>query len=169
MKTTSPFQTRYTKASVWALLLLSCDALWSGYSMDNADSCVTNAAVCSANLQCNEISGLCEPLPSVRSFSPVLGPSSGGVDINVSGSNFTPSTSLSFGGVPAVVRYVSSTALVATLPSHPGVGDCCQEQGGQEHHGFRPLCLLRHQAAVPDLRHPNWQRSIRSCYWRSKR
>ena len=56
-------------------------------------------------------------LPSVTGVLPASGPAAGGTAVTVTGTNFTPTSSVSFGGVPASTSYVSTTELQAVAPS----------------------------------------------------
>jgi len=56
---------------------------------------------------------------AISSVGPNSGPTTGGTSVTVSGTGFTSSASVSFGGVTApTVTYVSSTELQAIAPSH---------------------------------------------------
>lgn len=56
---------------------------------------------------------------TISSVGPGSGPTTGGTTVAVTGTGFTHSASVLFGGVPAVaVAYVSSTQLLATSPAH---------------------------------------------------
>jgi hypothetical protein len=60
--------------------------------------------------------------PTVTSVAPVTGPTTGGTQVTVQGSNFAPNTSVQFGSVAASKVVVNSaTRLVATSPTH-GIG-----------------------------------------------
>lgn len=59
------------------------------------------------------------PTPTVISISPEIGPVTGGMVITVTGTNFTPCTTVTIGGVPATSIRVSSAAfLTVELPPH---------------------------------------------------
>jgi len=56
--------------------------------------------------------------PTVSSLNPTYGPTSGGTSVTISGTGFTSSSSVFFGGAQATqVKYYSSTTLVATTPA----------------------------------------------------
>jgi hypothetical protein len=81
--------------------------------------CATDA-FCAATGAESTSSGLLETaglssLPSVTGVLPSSGP--GGTAVTVTGTNFTPTTSVSFGGVPASTSYVNPTELQAVAPS----------------------------------------------------
>ncbi|MBX5480258.1 MAG: IPT/TIG domain-containing protein [Myxococcaceae bacterium] len=57
--------------------------------------------------------------PAMSGITPVEGSASGGTDVTISGDNFAPGATVTFGGAPATaVVFQSSTTLVATTPSH---------------------------------------------------
>lgn len=58
------------------------------------------------------------PVPVILSVSPNSGPTSGGTSVAVSGSNFDPSDSVSFDGIPATVVSGTSTVINVVTPSH---------------------------------------------------
>jgi hypothetical protein len=56
-------------------------------------------------------------LPSVTGVSPTAGPATGGTNVTISGTNFTPASTVSFGGTPAMATtYVNADELQATAP-----------------------------------------------------
>jgi hypothetical protein len=56
--------------------------------------------------------------PSVTSVSPTSGPTAGGTSVTIDGSDFTPTSTVDFGGNPALnVVYVSPDQLTATAPA----------------------------------------------------
>src|SRR5262249_42715773 len=56
--------------------------------------------------------------PTVTNVSPNSGPTSGGTTVTITGTNFVPGSSVSFGSLPASsVTYVSSTQLMAVSPA----------------------------------------------------
>ena len=58
---------------------------------------------------------------AISGLGPNSGPSTGGTTITLSGSGFTPSASVAFGGASASsVLYISSTELQAIAPAHAG-------------------------------------------------
>ena len=65
------------------------------------------------------------PPPTVVSVSPSSGPEAGGTPVTITGTNFTPTSSVSFGGFPAASVVVNSaTSITAASPAHcPGVAD----------------------------------------------
>ena len=56
-------------------------------------------------------------LPSVTGVLPASGPAAGGTAVTVTGTNFTPTALVSFGGVPASTSYVSTTEIQAVAPA----------------------------------------------------
>ncbi len=63
-------------------------------------------------------------LPTVTSLSINTGPTTGGTTVVITGTNFTPTATVAFGGTPASVVYNSGTSLTATSPGHiPGNAD----------------------------------------------
>ncbi|HET9180173.1 MAG TPA: IPT/TIG domain-containing protein [Terriglobia bacterium] len=56
--------------------------------------------------------------PTVRSVSPTSGGTAGGTVVTVTGSNFASGATVSFGGAPASVSFLSSTQLTAVTPAH---------------------------------------------------
>lgn len=73
-------------------------------------------------------------LPSITSVAPNTGSTSGGTDFTINGSNFksTETTTVTFGGAPATVRAVNSSAILGTTPPHAaGAVDVVVTTGGQ--------------------------------------
>jgi hypothetical protein len=60
------------------------------------------------------------PPPSISSVSPASGPSAGGTSVIVTGSNFAPAATLTFGGVPALNGSATSAAINAVTPASKG-------------------------------------------------
>lgn len=58
--------------------------------------------------------------PSIASFSPTSGPP--GALVGINGSNFTGTTSVTFGGAPALFAVISATHIHATVPSNAVTG-----------------------------------------------
>ncbi len=59
-----------------------------------------------------------DPTPVISSVSPSSGPTTGGIQVSITGSNFGGTTSVEFGGVSATaVEVVSPTLIFATLPA----------------------------------------------------
>ena len=59
-----------------------------------------------------------EPVPTVASLSPAVGPSAGGTAVTITGTGFTPDAAVQFGTVPASSVTVSSaTSLTAVSPA----------------------------------------------------
>ena len=57
--------------------------------------------------------------PVLRTLSPSSGPLSGGTQVTLSGDNFSPGATVSFGGANATNVTVSSATISATTPLHP--------------------------------------------------
>ncbi|WP_396626261.1 IPT/TIG domain-containing protein [Luteitalea sp.] len=55
--------------------------------------------------------------PTVTSFAPAIGPTSGGTDVVITGTNFQNGVVVRFGALPAVVSSVTTTRLVARTPA----------------------------------------------------
>jgi uncharacterized delta-60 repeat protein len=65
-------------------------------------------------------SGLQAPALAVSLVTPVIGTTAGGTSVTITGSNFTGTTSVTFGGIPATSFTVDSpTQITATIPPHP--------------------------------------------------
>ena len=86
----------------------------------------------------DDVDGLLETasvsnLPSVTDVSPTTGPATGGTNVTVAGTNFTPASTVSFGGTYATTTtYVSGNELQATAPvsSKGGTVDVTVTAGG---------------------------------------
>ncbi|MES2834634.1 MAG: IPT/TIG domain-containing protein [Pseudomonadota bacterium] len=62
--------------------------------------------------------------PIISTISPQAGPVAGGTSVNITGSNFTPASTVSFGGTPGTsVSFISATALSAVSPAGSGTID----------------------------------------------
>ncbi len=59
------------------------------------------------------------PTPSISSVTPASGLTSGGTSVTIAGSQFVSGASVTFGGTPATVTSLSSSAIVVTTPSRP--------------------------------------------------
>jgi len=61
-------------------------------------------------------------VPTIKSISPGTGPLAGGTTVTITGTNFGPGATVTFGGTPATgVTVASSTSITATTPAHlPG-------------------------------------------------
>lgn len=71
------------------------------------------------------------PTPTVTGLSVAAGPEAGGTQVQVWGTGFTPSSSVSFGGTPAGdVAYLSPTTLEATTPAGAGIEDVRVQTAG---------------------------------------
>src|SRR5216683_401341 len=63
------------------------------------------------------------PAPMVTSVAPNTGPASGGTGVTITGANFLPGATVSFGGTAATgVTVVSSTSITAITPVHAAEG-----------------------------------------------
>jgi hypothetical protein len=76
---------------------------------------VTNASGTSTN---NVTFNFQSSPPTVTNVNPTAGPTTGGTQTTVSGSNFVGVTSVAFGGVSAVFNVTSPSLLTATTPAH---------------------------------------------------
>lgn len=56
--------------------------------------------------------------PTISAISPTYGGIAGGDSVTITGTNFTPSTTLTIGGVSATPTFVNSTTLTAITPAH---------------------------------------------------
>ena len=56
--------------------------------------------------------------PVITSVDPGQEAPAGGTSVRISGENFTESTSVKFGGVPAMRSLQSSEVLIAVAPAH---------------------------------------------------
>ena len=58
--------------------------------------------------------------PTLTSINPTAGPTAGGTNVTLSGSNFSAGCSATFGGTPATANNVqNATTMTATTPAHP--------------------------------------------------
>ncbi len=65
-----------------------------------------------------------EPIPTVSSVAPAVGPGTGGATVTISGNTFTGATAVKFGAVQAASFTVNSaTSITATAPAGHGVVD----------------------------------------------
>ena len=72
-----------------------------------------------------EVDSLSSPLigrpPSLTKVEPALGPDSGFITVTLTGKNFRPGATVSFGGaLSSTVKVESSTKITASVPSKPG-------------------------------------------------
>lgn len=58
------------------------------------------------------------PPPILTSVSPAVGPTAGGTDVSLGGSNFIGGCTVTFGGIAAATTFVNQNALEATTPAH---------------------------------------------------
>lgn len=89
------------------------------------------------------------PPPAVATISPNSGPEAGGTVVTITGANFTPDSSVSFGGFPAESVTVNSpTSISATAPAHcPGTVDVTVTTPG----GTSPVTLADQYTFTGDL------------------
>ncbi|GAB6900663.1 beta strand repeat-containing protein [Kineosporia succinea] len=60
--------------------------------------------------------------PSLSQLTPDAGPPGGGTVVTLSGSDFTPGSSVTFGGTPVSVTYVSASQLTVVSPARASTG-----------------------------------------------
>lgn len=105
-------------------MLLSAGSCQDGGTA--GQTCVEHPEVCPSGQSCNLVSLACEPLPpgpapSLTGISPALGPSAGGVTLELTGQGFVASATVSIDGIDATqVDMTAITRLMATLPAHLG-------------------------------------------------
>ena len=56
--------------------------------------------------------------PTISSLTPIQGPTAGGTAVTITGSGFTGTTAVTFGGTPAAFTVVDSTTITTTTPAH---------------------------------------------------
>ena len=72
-------------------------------------------------MQMVTFSGVSTPAPTVSSVSPNNGPSAGGTLVTITGTNFAPGATVTFGGAAATnVSVANSTTMTATTPAGSG-------------------------------------------------
>lgn len=60
------------------------------------------------------------PTPTIASLAPTSGTTAGGTDVTITGTNFYPGTTVTFGGTSAVsVNVLNTTTLIARTPARP--------------------------------------------------
>ncbi len=57
-------------------------------------------------------------VPTIDALAPTAGPTAGGNAITIIGTGFTPTSTVSFGGTPAAVTFVSDTEITVLAPPH---------------------------------------------------
>ncbi len=69
-----------------------------------------------------DASSVSSPAPTVTSVVPNSGSAKGGTTVTITGADFVPGATVSFGGIPAATMVVvaTSTTIVATTPPHAG-------------------------------------------------
>ncbi len=100
----------------------SCGPLFGGFTADNPDNCVRNAALCADPAQaCNPLTKLCEPAVVLSAVEPPGGSNLGGELVTLTGDRFVPGMQVSFDGVPAAAVTVSGGQMLTALtPPRPG-------------------------------------------------
>jgi hypothetical protein len=63
-----------------------------------------------------------QPAPSIAAISPASGSTGGGTVVVISGANFLPSPTVTFGGVAGTVTLSSSTAITVVTPANSSTG-----------------------------------------------
>ncbi|MGH9147512.1 MAG: IPT/TIG domain-containing protein [Vicinamibacterales bacterium] len=96
------------------------------------------------------------PAPTVSSVVPNSGSGKGGTTVTITGTNFVPGATVSFGDNPAAttVLVATSTSIVATTPSHAGgavkvVVTNPDKQSGTRAGGFRYVAVAPSPRARP--------------------
>jgi len=92
-------------------------------------------------------------LPSVSGVSPTTGPAAGGTNVTVTGTNFTPASTVSFGGASATTTtYENANELQATAPlsSKGGTVDVTVTAGGLTSRD-NPLDLFSYPTCDPAI------------------
>ena len=111
---------RYHYVPLFFLIYLSCSYdLWP--QRNNPRNCVINRDACTIDENCNFITQACEPGGlALLSVSPPAGPTSGGIQIKLTGRKFMPGAVVRIAGQPAApVQFVSDKELNVVLPSNP--------------------------------------------------
>ena len=82
------------------------------------------------------------PLPIINGVLPISGPSSGGINITITGSNFYNPSTVTIGGAPATnIVVVSDTQITATTPAgFPGPAVVTVNLGSSTAFYYRPTC-----------------------------
>jgi len=128
----------YNSASVGSsegMLLAQAASTWSAVSSptlgDDASTSISGVT-CNQTGFCVAVgddgaSGLIESdtvgaFPSVTAISPSSGTTAGGTNVTITGNDFSPGSSASFGGVPASTTYDNAGELTATSPMASHVG-----------------------------------------------
>ncbi len=148
---------------IYGCLLLVLLGIGSCQDRESGTSCVDHPEICSSGQSCNPLSQACEPAPAatlvLTGISPALGPTSGGVTLELSGQRFLAGATVSIDGVAATqVSVMSETQLVATLPARPGahglVPVVVQNPNGQEASRSDLFAYFAGWLAFPEPRFP---------------
>jgi hypothetical protein len=98
----------------------------AGMSPGTVDVTVTNPVGTSPTSPADQFtySAPAAPAPTVSSISPTAGPPTGGTTVTITGTNFTMTSTVDFGTIPATnVQFVTSNELTAVSPAGSGVVD----------------------------------------------
>lgn len=108
-------------AALLGLWASSCGPLFGGFTTDNSDNCVRNAALCEGPASaCNQLTKLCEPAVSLAAVDPPGGSNVGGELVTVTGDRFVPGMEIRFDGVPATaIAVTGAQQLTAVTPPRP--------------------------------------------------
>jgi len=98
-------------------LTASCDLLTTA----NPEYCDAGTP-CPSGYVCHPTRHRCEAGPVLLSIDPAIGPSTGNIDVKLSGMNFGQGVTVAFNDIPAAVTRVTAEEIHATLP--PNAGAC---------------------------------------------
>lgn len=116
------------RATAWvgclagALGLASCDeAIYGAFLQKNPNNCLLTPAICRADEVCDPTLARCvSPNPRLSAVEPSAGPTTGGTELHIAGSGFTPGCRVSVDGVAAETTFVRGDQLTALAPAQPG-------------------------------------------------
>lgn len=95
---------------------ISITATSPAHAAGTVDVTVTTPGGTSATSSADEFTYL--PAPTVTNVSPNVGPTAGGTNVTITGTNFTGATDVSFGGTSASFIVNLDTTITATSPAH---------------------------------------------------
>ena len=116
----------------------TCTFTVSGTDSSNPSSSFTSSAIALT---------IAAGAPAVTAISPAIGLASGGTVVTVAGADFTDTSTVNFGALPATaVTFVSSTTLTATSPAGSGVANVSRHCGRyQRCLAARPVSPISHK------------------------